>query len=157
MMWQQSFYKLRIVELQEPVETICGTVTGVTTESLFICQLIGQKHQFCFSVLELHCRGSWMPKKLHQLSKGDKYFMIYVVGNLCMAFAIFCVLEMFDQWPFIQVLWLWYQMGGRTDGVRLKSSGLLQAVGKEPSVSAVCQSAVLPHIALFEEKYSKQL
>lgn len=47
-----------------------------------------------------------MPKKLHQLSKGGKHFRIYVVGNLCMAFAIFCVLEMFDQWPFIRVLWL---------------------------------------------------
>lgn len=115
-MWQQSFYRLRIVELQELVETICGTVTRVTTEALSICQLIGQKHHFCFWMLGLHCRGTWMPKKLHQLSKGGKYFMIYVVGNLSMTFAIFCVLEMFDQWPFIRVLWLWYKMGSRTDG-----------------------------------------
>lgn len=45
--------------------------------------------------------------------------------------------------------------------VRLKSSVLLETVGKEPPVSAVIHSvslwAVLPHIALFEEKYRKQL
>lgn len=45
--------------------------------------------------------------------------------------------------------------------VRLKSSVLLETVGKEPPVLVVIHSvslwAVLPHIALFEEKYRKQL
>lgn len=34
-------------------------------------------------------------KKLHQLSEGEKYFLIYLVGNFFTAFAIFCALEVF--------------------------------------------------------------
>lgn len=80
----------------------CGARTRVTSQSLAVCQSgscgVGQT-----LIVFLNARAA-LKKKLHQLSKREKYFPIYLIGSFftgVTSFAIFCTLKCSNLQPFI--------------------------------------------------------
>jgi len=88
----------KVFELQESAETACLWYDDKTDQ--WISGNLSKFEMWCRQktlILFVNDRAALQRhifKKLHQLSEGEKCFLIYLVGNSFTAFAMFCALEM---------------------------------------------------------------